>query len=124
MSNSERDSGVVTSASGIFLFCLCFVADDESPVRSSTLQLSKLTNHADRIVDQLAIDVAGLYVPVLRRPQGRPDPEPKSSLRFKEVMSSLLMGKRDSNSFTPAMNVFLSPATGKEFWKWLPLKAG
>jgi hypothetical protein len=78
-----------------------------------------LTNHADRIVDQLAIDIAGIYVPALRRPQGRSDPEPKTSLRFREVMSSLLEGKRDSNLFTPAMNVFLSTATGREFWKWV-----
>lgn len=77
-----------------------------------------LTNHADRIVDQLAIDIAGIYVPALRRPQGRLDAEPKTSLRFKEVMSTLLEGKQDSTLFTPAMNVFLSTATGKELWKW------
>ena len=77
-----------------------------------------LTNHADRIVDQMAIDIAGVFVPALRRPTGRPDPDPKTSLRLQEVMSGLLGGKHDSASFTPAMNAFLSTATGKAFWEW------
>jgi UPF0042 nucleotide-binding protein len=77
-----------------------------------------LTNHADRIVDQMAIDIAGVYVPALRRPTGSPDPDPKTSLRLKDVMRGLLGGKHDPASFTPAMNAFLSTATGKAFWEW------
>jgi len=77
-----------------------------------------LTNHADRINDQMAIDIAGIYLPALRRPQGSPDPDPKISLKLKEVLSSLLEYKHDSTLFTPAMNAFLSTATGREFWKW------
>ncbi len=77
-----------------------------------------LTNHADRIVDQMAIDIAGIYLPALRRPQGSPDPDPKTSLVLKELLSSLLKGKHDSTVFSPAMNVFLNTATGKAFWQW------
>ena len=83
-----------------------------------------LTNHTDRIVDQMAIDIAGIYLPALRRPHGGPDPDPKISLRLKEVLSSLLEGKHDSTLFTPAMNVFLSTATGREFWKWFASHGG
>jgi CubicO group peptidase (beta-lactamase class C family) len=77
-----------------------------------------LTNHADRIVDQLAIDIAGLYVPALARPQESPDPDPQTSLKLKEVLTGLLKGKHDPALFTPAMRTFLSTATGKAFWKW------
>src|SRR5438552_17322729 len=36
-----------------------------------------LTNHADRILDQLAIDLAGIRSPPLKRPVASPDPDPK-----------------------------------------------
>jgi D-alanyl-D-alanine carboxypeptidase len=77
-----------------------------------------LTNHADRIVDQLAIDIAGMYAPALRRRQGAPDPDPQTTLKLREVLSNLLQGKHDSALFTPAMNIFLTTATGNAFWKW------
>ncbi|MBA3766466.1 MAG: beta-lactamase family protein [Acidobacteria bacterium] len=77
-----------------------------------------LTNHADRIIEQLAADIARIYVPPLRRPQGKPDPDPKTSLVLKEAMSNLLNGKPDPALFTPAMRVFLATATGKGFWQW------
>ncbi len=77
-----------------------------------------MTNHGDMIVDQLAIDIAGLYVPALARPQGSSDPDPRASLRLKEVTAGLLNGKYDPALFTPAMRVFLSTATGKAFWRW------
>ena len=77
-----------------------------------------LTNHADRIIDQLAIDIAGIYLSALKRPEGKTDPDPKTSLMLKQVMSGLLNGRHDDALFTPAMRVFLSTATGKAFWKW------
>jgi len=77
-----------------------------------------LTNHADRILDQMAIDIAGIYLPTLRRPQGGPDPDPRISLKLKAVLSDLLECKPDSTLLTPAMNIFLGTATGREFWKW------
>ena len=77
-----------------------------------------LTNHADRIIDQMAIDIAGMYTPALRRPNESRDPEPQTTLRLRKVLSELLDGKPDSAMFTTAMNVFLRTATGKAFWQW------
>ncbi len=77
-----------------------------------------LTNHADRIVDQMAIDIAGMYMPALRRPTESRDPELQTTLKLREVLSNLLKGKHDFTLFTPAMNVFLGTATGKAFWQW------
>lgn len=82
------------------------------------LTVIMLTNHADRILDQMAIDIAGMYLPALKRPRESRDPEPQTSLRLRGVLSNLLKGKHDSTLFTPAMNVFLSTATGKAFWQW------
>jgi D-alanyl-D-alanine carboxypeptidase len=77
-----------------------------------------LTNHADRILDQLAIDLAGICLPALRRPDANPDPDPKTTAMLKDVLTDLLNEKYDPASFTPAMRIFLSTATGKAFWKW------
>ena len=79
-----------------------------------------LTNHSDRFLDQLALDIAGIYVPALRRPEGKADPDPQVSLRLKEVMTGLSSGgKHDPDLFTPAMRIFLTTATGKSFWQWV-----
>lgn len=78
-----------------------------------------LTNHGDRIIDQLAIDIAGMYVPALARTQGGRDPDPQTMLRLKEAMAGLLNGKYDPALFTPAMRVYLSTATGKAFRRWV-----
>ncbi len=77
-----------------------------------------LTNHSDRILDQLAIDLAGICLPALKRPDANPDPDPKTTAMLKDVVSSLLNEKYNPASFTPAMRTFLSTATGKAFWKW------
>ena len=37
---------------------------------------------------------------------------------LKDVVSGLLKGKSEPESFTIAMRIFLSTATGKAFWKW------
>ena len=78
-----------------------------------------LSNHADKLLDQFAIDIAGIYVPALKRPEGKTDPDPKTTLRLKEVMSNLLNGKHDPALFTPPMRVFLKTYTGKGFWQWI-----
>jgi hypothetical protein len=70
------------------------------------------------IVDQLAIEVAGICLPALKRPQANTDPDPKTTAIIKEVVSGLLNGKDGAESFTPAMRTFLGTATGKAFWKW------
>jgi D-alanyl-D-alanine carboxypeptidase len=77
-----------------------------------------LTNHNDRIVDQLAVDLAGICEPALKRPDANPDPDPATTSKLKDVVSGLLKEKYEAASFTPAMRIFLGTATGKAFWKW------
>lgn len=77
-----------------------------------------LTNHSDRILDQLAIDLAGICLPALKRPAASPDPDPKITTRLKDIVSGLLKGNYEREAFTPAMCIFLGTATGKGLWKW------
>ena len=77
-----------------------------------------LSNHSDRFLDHLAIDIAGIYIPALKRPEGKTDPDPRATLRLKEVMSNLLSGKHNAELFTPPMRAFLKTSTGKGFWQW------
>jgi CubicO group peptidase (beta-lactamase class C family) len=77
-----------------------------------------LTNNADRMIDQLSIEIAGMYVPTLKRPEGKPDPEPLTTARLKEVMSGLLGGRHEPSRFTPAMRIHLKTTTGKSLWQW------
>jgi D-alanyl-D-alanine carboxypeptidase len=78
-----------------------------------------LSNHSDRFLDQLAVDIAGMYVPALKRPEGKTDPDPQFSLKLKEVMTGLANGKYDQDLFTVPMRLFLKTATGKGFWQWV-----
>jgi CubicO group peptidase (beta-lactamase class C family) len=82
------------------------------------LSVVVLTNHSDRIVDQLAVDIAGIYSPELKRLEGKADSEPQTSQKLKGVMSELLSGKHDPALFTPAMRIYLTTSTGKGFWQW------
>ena len=77
-----------------------------------------LTNHSDMIVDQLAIDLAGMCLPALKRTEVNSDPDSKLTAMLKDVVSDLLSGEYKPESFTPAMRIFLRTATGKAFWKW------
>ncbi len=77
-----------------------------------------LTNRADRIVDQLVIDLAGMSLPALKRPEANPDPDPKTTTKLKGVMSGLLKGNYEPSAFTSPMRIFLETATGKALWKW------
>src|SRR6266516_4261232 len=77
-----------------------------------------LTNHSYRIVDQLAIDLAGICSPPLKRPAASSDADRKTTTMLKDVASGLLNGNYEAESFTPAMRIFLGTATGKAFWKW------
>lgn len=85
---------------------------------SDRLTIIILTNHADRILDQLAVDLAGMYSPALKRPEANSDPDPETTAMLKGVVAGLLAGKYEPAPFTPAMRIFLSTATGKAFWKW------
>jgi hypothetical protein len=79
-----------------------------------------LTNHADRVIDHLAIDVAGIYVPALARPATPEiDTDAKTSQVLKMALLGLFEGKPDRSLFTPAMNIFMKTATGKGMWQWV-----
>jgi len=83
-----------------------------------TLTVIILTNHADRMIDQLAIDIAGMYAPALSRPMAVRDPSPSITLRLNTIFSQLLQGNYDSVEFTPAMNIFLKTSTSKSLLQW------
>jgi len=78
-----------------------------------------LSNHADRILDQLAVDLAGIYLPALKRPEANSDPDAATTAMLKAVMSGLLTEKYESASFTSEMRSFLGTASGKALWKWI-----
>ena len=86
--------------------------------RDDKLTIIILSNHSDRFLDQVAVAVAGNYVSALKRPEGKTDPDPQTTLRLNEAISNLLVGKHDANSFTPPMCLFLNTSTGKGFWRW------
>jgi CubicO group peptidase (beta-lactamase class C family) len=77
-----------------------------------------LTNHADIMLDALALDIAGLYEPALKRPESASDPDPGTTARLRSVFSALLAGRHDPADFTRPMQVFLATATGRAFWQW------
>lgn len=77
-----------------------------------------LTNHSDMIIDEFAIDIAGICFPALKREQAARDPNPMSTAKSKEIVSGLLKGHYEPDAFTAPMHAFLNTATGKAFWKW------
>src|SRR5262249_22746913 len=77
-----------------------------------------LTNHSDMIVDELAIDLAGICLPALKRLETNPDPDPRTTAKLKEIVSGLLKGDYEPAALTAPMLIFLNTATGKAFWKW------
>ena len=81
------------------------------------LTIVVLTNHSDMIMDELAIDLAGICLPGLKRPE-KPDPNLNTTATLKEVVSGLLKGNYEPAAFTAPMRTFLNTATGKAFWKW------
>jgi CubicO group peptidase (beta-lactamase class C family) len=79
-----------------------------------------LTNHADRVIDQLAIDVAGMYVPALARPNSaQQDPDARTSQMLRKALLDLAAGKADPSLYTVAMQGFLKTAMGREIWPWV-----
>lgn len=84
-----------------------------------TLSVILLTNHADMMIDQLAIDIAGMLHPPLKRPMSIPDPDPALTRRLKKIFSGLLHEKFNHADFSSEMNIFLRTTTGKSLWKWV-----
>lgn len=79
-----------------------------------------LTNHADKVIDHLAIDIAGIYVSALARPKGAGiEPDAKISQMLKKALLDLFDGKPDTALFTPAMQLFLRTAVSKGLWQWV-----
>ncbi|HTO96641.1 MAG TPA: serine hydrolase domain-containing protein [Myxococcales bacterium] len=83
------------------------------------LTIALLTNHGDRVLDHLVVDIAGIVEPSLRRPEGKPDPAPQTTLLVKGLLSDLLRGKPDLARFTGPMRIFLRTTVGKALWAWL-----
>ncbi len=77
-----------------------------------------LTNHADTILDQLPLEIAGMYEPTLKYSAPTTDPDARRTAKMKQIMMQLLAGKQDSAFFTRAMNLHLKTATGKSFFAW------
>ena len=77
-----------------------------------------LSNLSDRILDTLAIDIAGLVEPALQRPEKGDDPDPALTQRLRAVFEGLLRGEHDPAEFTPAMRRYLATATGTGIWSW------
>ncbi|MBK8980383.1 MAG: beta-lactamase family protein [Planctomycetes bacterium] len=82
------------------------------------LTVAVLCNRSDRMLDRLAIDIAGLVDPGLARPGPSEDPEPTTTQELREVLEGLLDGNHDPARFTPAMRTFLATRTGQGFWEW------
>jgi CubicO group peptidase (beta-lactamase class C family) len=79
-----------------------------------------LTNHTDRVIDHLAIDIAGFYVPALARPRRMPrDPDPATTARLRRALEGWIGEKPEWTLFTPAMQVFLRTPTGSGLGPWL-----
>lgn len=82
------------------------------------LAVVALTNRGDRMLDALAIDVAGLVEPSLRRSVAAADPDRARTARLRQVVAGLLTGTADVDVFTPPMRSFLATTTGKGLWQW------
>jgi CubicO group peptidase (beta-lactamase class C family) len=79
-----------------------------------------LTNHADVVLEHLAVEIAGLYVPALAAPPTlAADPEPSRTRHVEAAVRGLLTGAPDPTAFTPAMQSFLRTPTSTGLWQWV-----
>jgi D-alanyl-D-alanine carboxypeptidase len=79
-----------------------------------------LTNHADIVLEHLAVEIAGLYVPALAAPPtAAADPDPARTRRVEAAVRGLLTGAPDRAAFTPAMQSFLRTPTSAGLWQWV-----
>jgi CubicO group peptidase (beta-lactamase class C family) len=79
-----------------------------------------LANLGDRLTEQLAVEVAGLYDPALARPR-RPaaPPDERTAHTLRRALGQLLEGRPDLDAFTPAARIFLGTSAGKGIWQWI-----
>jgi len=79
-----------------------------------------LTNHADRVLDHIVMDVAAMTVPALAPPSPPAvDPDPATTARLRAALQGAIERKPDLvGLFTPPMQRFLQTAVGKEAFPW------
>jgi CubicO group peptidase (beta-lactamase class C family) len=77
-----------------------------------------LSNRSDRVLDHLALDIAGFYVDSLKRAERAVDPDPGLTDRLTTITAGLLKGQHDPAAFTNPMRTFLRTATGRGLWEW------
>jgi CubicO group peptidase (beta-lactamase class C family) len=77
-----------------------------------------LTNHADAILEQIPLEIAGMYEPRLRYRETLEDPDPRRTEKLENAMRELFEGRTDASLFTPALLTHLKTATGKSFIGW------
>lgn len=83
------------------------------------LSVIVLTNHGDRIIDHWPREIAGMVLPAVARRSFRSDPDPVVSQRLRTALRGLITGRPETRLFTPAMQLFLTTATGRGLWEWV-----
>lgn len=79
-----------------------------------------LANLGDRVLDHIPMEIAGIVDPALARQHAAEDPDPARSRMLLATLRDLLRGgKYDPESFTPAMQLFLTTSTGRGLWEWI-----
>jgi CubicO group peptidase (beta-lactamase class C family) len=76
-----------------------------------------LTNRADVLLDQAALDVAELVEPALRPATATPA-DPALTAGHRDLFARLLAGTVDPERFSAPMLLHLRTATGKGFFEW------
>lgn len=76
-------------------------------------------NRGDRMLDQLAIEVAGLVLPHLKRASPPVDPDPARTRRLAGVVKDLLAGQSAPEALTPPLRTFLGTTSGRGWWEWV-----
>jgi CubicO group peptidase (beta-lactamase class C family) len=76
-----------------------------------------LTNHGDRILDHMPLEIAGMIFPDVARRDGS-DPDPRRTIRLTQVLRLVMAGTPDLREFTPAMRLFLTTANGRGLGEW------
>jgi hypothetical protein len=60
-----------------------------------------------------------MYVPELKRPESKSDPDMQMTSRLRESVAALLKGEPNRDAFTVPMQKFLATASGKSWWEWI-----
>jgi hypothetical protein len=77
-----------------------------------------LAYHGDRILDHVPLDIVGMVLLEVARPDGA-DPDVRLSSRLEEALRGVTGGKASPRDFTPAMQAFLTTATARRLGEWI-----